>query len=358
MNRIATMAIAATAVAGIAGGTVAATSRIGLDGSSASPDGSGGSGSTGTGTTALEPEEAPLFYMSARKIVDGSTEVPVRGVTIDNVRSLERVSGGWFVVSGTSPQEPAFRGTYVASNGATTDIGKFFGQWDVDAEGDSVVAMFGDVYQVRDLTTGEVTDEIQGVEGAESALGDAAFSGNDIVASWRDKDENRLVVGVDPDTGEQYELSNSILNFTTSPDGRRIAGEQVRGHEAEGDTCFAGGPVRGAEGDKSWETCDWRSNALRPQFSPDGTRLLAVPYDTEGFGPTAIGVLDAATGQAAERFDVPEATTDAAWGDETTLFTHGYQDFEMTGGVIYRCTLGGDCTLEVDSKRPIVLGTA
>ena len=30
----------------------------------------------------------------------------------------------------------------------------------------------------------------------------------------------------------------------------------------------------------------------------------------------------------------------------------------MTGGVIYRCTLDCDCALEVDSKRPIVLGTA
>ena len=32
-------------------------------------------------------------------------------------------------------------------------------------------------------------------------------------------------------------------------------------------------------------------------------------------------------------------------------------DADLTGGVVYRCTLAGDCRREVTSTKPIVLGT-
>ena len=347
MNRIATTAIAAAAVAGIAGGTFAATSGFGAD----DPQGTGST--TGTSASAT----AGPFYLDGRTLVDGDTKVPVKGVTVDNVMSLERVSGGWFVVTATSPQEPAFRGTYVTPDGSTTDVGEFLGQWDVDAEGDSVVALFGDSYEIRDVTTGEVTQELNTVRGADGPLGDAAFAGDDVIAAWRDADENKLLVGTDPATGRAYDVTGTpLLNFATSPDGEHLAGERFRSQEVDGPTCLNGGPTDGID-ESGWETCDWRTNALKPQFSPDGSRLLAVPYATEGLGPTKLGVLDAATGEVTAEVDLPDLATDAVWADGDTLLVHGYANADLTGGLVYECNLSGDCEQVVSSKRNIVLGS-
>jgi hypothetical protein len=358
MNRIATIAIAAAAVAGIAGGTFAATAGPGADDPQDAGRGSTGTttdpGSSPSGTSTGDPVP---FYLAGRTIVDGDDAVALVGITVDNVRSLERVPGGWFVVTATSPQEPAFRGTYVAKDGTTTNVGRFVGQWDLDEARDSVVARFGDYYQVRDVTTGEVTQELPTVKGADGPLSDAAFSGNDVITSWRDSSEDQLVVGIDLATGRQYDVTGgSILNYTTSADGTRLAGEQYRSQEVSGPTCLAGGPVDAFDED-GWETCDWRTNGFLPQFSPDGSRLLTVPYDTEGFGPTSFGILDARTGRVRNELDVPELVTDAVWADDDTLYLHGYADGDLTGGTIYECTLTGDCTKTAASKQHIVLGS-
>ena len=351
MNRIATMAIAATAVAGIAGGTFAATTGAGDAG------GPAGDASATTGGTRTPDGPVAAFYLDGRTIVDGDRKVPVAGLTIDNVRSLERVSGGWFVVTATSPQEPAFRGTYVAADGTTTDIGDFFGLWDVDDQGDRVVARFDDTYQVRDVTTGEVTEEV--TVGADVApSGSAAFAGADVVSAWIEegKHPRTRLFRTDLGTGTEHEVTQDLFSSTVSPDGRWLLGERYRIQETSGELCLGGGPVDDFA-EQGWGTCDWRTNGLKPQFSPDGTRLLVVPYETEGFGPTQYGVLDSTNGRVTQEIDLPEWASDAAWGDDETVFLHGYPDADLTGGVVYRCTLDGDCRREVTSTRPIVLGT-
>lgn len=359
MNRIATMAIAAAAVAGIAGGTFAATTGLGTGGTGGPGQDSGSTSRSSTGTPGPSDEETgPVpVYLAGRMLVDGDEAVALVGITVDNVRSLERVPGGWFVVTATSPQEPAFRGTFVAKDGETTDIGRFAGQWDLDAERDSVVARFGDYYEVRDVTTGEVTQEIATVKGADSPLSNAAFSGDDVITSWRDASETELVVGVDLDSGRQFDVTTGgLFNYTTSIDGLHIVGEQFRSQEVSGPTCLVGGPVDAFD-ESGWETCDWRTNGFLPQFSPGGTQLLTVPYDTEGFGPSSFGILDVANGRVRNEFDVPELVTDGVWADNETLFLHGYADGDLRGGVIYECSLGGDCTKTAVSKQHVVLGS-
>ena len=105
------------------------------------------------------------------------------------------------------------------------------------------------------------------------------------------------------------------------------------------------------------ETCDWRTDGLLPQFSPSGTQLLTVPYDTEGFGPHSFGVLDVENGRLRSEFDVPELVTDAVWADSHTLFLHAYADGDLRGGVIYECSLTGDCTKIAVSKQHVLLGS-
>jgi len=357
MNRIATMAIAAAAVVGIAGGTFAATSTDGSDSSRGDDPSSRSTSRDATGSPA-DPEDGPVpLYLAGRTLVDGDDAVALVGITVDNVRSLERVPGGWFVVTATSPQEPAFRGNFVAQDGTTTKVGAFTGQWDLDAERDSVVARFGDSYEVRDVTTGEVTHEITTVKGADGPLSNAAFSGDDVITSWRDSSESELVVGIDLDTGRQYDVTTAgLLNYTTSVDGLHVVGEQFRSQEVSGPTCLAGGPVDAFD-ESGWDTCDWRSNGLLPQFSPSGTQLLTVPYETEGFGPNSFGILDVANGRVRSEFDVPELVTDAVWADNDTLFLHAYADGDLRGGVIYECSLTGDCTKIAVSKQHVVLGS-
>ena len=220
------------------------------------------------------------------------------------------------MVTATSPQEPAFRGTFVAQDGKTTKVGRFTGQWDLDAERDSVVARFGDYYEVRDVTTGEVTRRSppSRARTARSATRRSAATTSSPAGATRARTSSWSASTSTP-AGSTTSRPRGCLNYTTSVDGLHVVGEQFRSQEVSGPTCLAGGPVDAFD-ENGWETCDWRSNGFLPQFSPSGTQLLTVPYDTEGFGPSSFGILDVANGRVRNEFDVPELVTDARVGGQ------------------------------------------
>ena len=332
MNRIATMAIAAAAVAGIAGGTFAATSGRGTD----DPRGTGRGPSSGRTPTSTGPSDAgsrpvPL-YLAGRTLVDGDDAVALVGITVDNVRSLERVPGGWFVVTATSPQEPAFRGTFVAKDGETTDIGRFAGQWDLDAE-----RRLGGG-PVRRLLRGPRRHDRRGHPGDHHGAGRGRPAERRGLQRrrrhhrWRDATRTELVVGIDLDSGRQYDVTTRRGSSTSRPPstGCHIAGEQFRTQEVSGrpaSTAVRSTPSTRADGRPATgaPTVCCRSSA------PAAPSSLTVPYDTEGFGPSSFGILDVANGRVRDEFDVPELVTDGVWADNDTLFLHGYADGDLTG---------------------------
>jgi hypothetical protein len=92
--------------------------------------------------------------------------------------------------------------------------------------------------------------------------------------------------------------------------------------------------------DTLWTRCSWNP----VEFSPDGSRVLAVEAGSEGFGPNHLAVLDAQTGAV-----VAEYTTSGAFGRATfdgsadsivTVVVDGRQ------AALVRCpTDGGECEL-------------
>jgi hypothetical protein len=98
--------------------------------------------------------------------------------------------------------------------------------------------------------------------------------------------------------------------------------------------------------DTLWTSCSW----IPVEFSPDGSRVLALDAGTEGLGPNHLAVLDAQTGSV-----VAEYTTDGAFGRATfdassdaivTVLVDGRQ------AALVRCpTDGSDCELATPPAR-------
>jgi hypothetical protein len=291
--------------------------------------------------------------MDATEIHDGYTHVSSDGLDPAHVSSLVRIRGGWLVVLSTSDREPAFDGVIVAANGERTKIGAFQGLWDINEDGTRFVALHGSEYRVTDLTTGSVDDiDLTGPDDADP-LADAAFAGDAVLTGWTAESGNRSILRTELATGKSKVLRNDLLaGWTASPRGLLMTGES----ESDRGPCIAGGQVLG-DGSDWWDTCDWRYYGLRPQYSPNGEKLLAVPWETDGFGPGLFGVLDSEDGRVLAEIDAPDWTLTAEWGDNDEVFLLGQKTADDVSSVIYRCQVDGDCTTERESRQRLVLGT-
>ena len=350
MTRIAAMAIASAAVIGIVGGTYAATSGVlesgdGNGSAGATSAESSGPGNTGTPGTADEA----LLYMVGGTIHDGDTSVQVSGFRIGEVSSLQRVAGGWLVVSRTSSQDAQFKAAFVDPSGETTPIGgTFVGTWDLNDNRDSLVAMYDGVYQVRDARSGKVLQTVT-VEGESEPSGEAAFSEDTLVTAWFG-DDGPALYGVDSYTGRQFKIVGAVYQIRTGPVDDLMTASRTDGKE-----CLTGGSI--VDPDGWWSQCRFRGYGTQVDYSPDGSRLLAVPVDTEGMGPGRYAVLDARTGRKMTTFTTPELGQEAYWAGDDQVFVHAFKDADFNGGVIYRCSLSGSCEVEVSSDQTLVVGT-
>jgi hypothetical protein len=356
MNRTSAAALAVAAVIGVTGGSYAASGGLFRDDDKpeVSDNESPGPSTPGSPTESEPSPRSPaqLLYMDAEEIHDGYTRVPVGNVDITHVSSLVRVSGGWLVVTSTSPQEPAFRGTLVAADGRRTDLGEFFGVWDIDEDGSMFVAQREEGYGVTNLENGAILDLDLGGPAGASTTAEAAFVGDAVLTGWASNDGNRIARRTDLGTGKSRELTLSqISGWTASPRGLLVTGETLEDDRP----CLRGGRVLGTHADW-WQTCDWLHPGLRPQYSPNGEQLLVIPTATDGFGPGLFGVLDSENGRVLDEVDAPDWTTHAEWGDNDEVFLLGQKTSEDVTAVIHRCKLGGPCTRERESKQRLVLG--
>jgi hypothetical protein len=102
-----------------------------------------------------------------------------------------------------------------------------------------------------------------------------------------------------------------------------------------------------------WRTCDYMVNG----FTPDGDYVWAVPSNSEGYGPSAIAILDAATGdlvrhyEPAARFQHPITFVDAVFEDDEHLLIQAEQD---DGTALLRCEV---LTEKCKTAEPLVQGT-
>jgi hypothetical protein len=134
-----------------------------------------------------------------------------------------------------------------------------------------------------------------------------------------------------------------------SPDGNLVASiTKVRDFSA----CSA--VTDRSTGTELWSTCDYTVKG----FTPDGAYVWAVPSNTEGYGPTAVAILDAETGDLVRHYDPmarikhPITFADAVFEDDEHLLIRAEQD---GGTALIRCeVLTGDCR----TAEPLVEGTS
>lgn len=385
MNRIAVIAVSAAAVLGTVGGTYAATSGVfDSDGSGGDPTASSESGSPSAGATSEKPTKSPtsttsptgtgepaqtdgqLLYMEGGTIHDGDTTVQVSGFRIGDVQDLQRISGGWLVIERTGSQDAEFNATFVDSSGATTDIGTILGTWDVNDDGDSIVALWESGpaaetdyqedpigYQIRDARSGKVRVQLE-PDRPGYARSEAGFVEDNVVIGWTSEDDDpELLQWQSYGAGGFNVIAKGVIGSSTGPTGNRITAQTLGAPNSDDVGCLTGGATTG---DDWWTQCKFTGYPSTPKFSPDGTRLLAVPARTDGFGPGAFAILDADTGKKVQGFRAPEFTADAVWADDQGLFIEAYKDADFNGGVIHRCDLSGNCEIEVESDHTLVVG--
>ena len=134
-----------------------------------------------------------------------------------------------------------------------------------------------------------------------------------------------------------------------SPDGSIVAGIT---RVTDAGACSA--VVDRSEGTELWQTCDYSVRG----FTPDGAYVWAIPSNTEGYGPSAIAILDAETGALVRHygseFPVQHQITfpDAVFEDDQHLLVRAEQDGRT---MLMRCEL---LTEECRTAEPLVEGTS
>lgn len=353
MNRSTAAAVAVAAVLGVVGGTAVATLTANTDdGQNAGPPSSSPSTphkpTKRPSDTASPVIPAQLLYLDDTTIRDGYTHVEVDGIHPDRVEALVRIQSGWLVIERTSDEEPAFRGTIVRIDGEKTDLGDFFGVWDISEDGDRFVAWRGEEYAVTDLATGKDLDVTLPSPTDADSVADAAFSADAVLTGWADT-FGRLTLRTDLATGSSRRIeSGDLTTWIASPRGLLLAGEA----DTDSGGCLRGGALENRE--RWWSACDWSVGALRPRFSPDGEQLLVVPAGSDG-DASAYGVLNSSSGTLLDTIHAPKRTYGAEWGDNNEVFLIA-QLPKGKGQVIYRCSTSGSCDRERESRGPLVLG--
>lgn len=367
MNRSTTAALVVAAIVGAVGGGVSAVVR-GDGGGQAPPAVQGASPSA---DPAGEPGR--LLYADARKIHDARTEVPYR--TEKSVPDrLVRASSGWVLQHDHEDEQagPAGRNAvYVVDrNGQGTKIADIRGAFDLDVEGKRIVATDAENDAV---TVWRLDGTVEATWREQSGVTHPVWAGRQVVASAVKSDSPAggeagawYLWRWDPAHGTSRQLDASgLAEMAAGRDGRLLSGSVgTEGSSViEENHCLGVITTPGVSPADHWFTCDWRLNGGASEgFSPAGERILAVPAQTDGFGPGMFATFSATAGpsEGLRKFETPEWTLDAAWLDEETLALTGATDGELdddTGSWIRLCTLDGDCTREeVRSPGRVVLG--
>jgi hypothetical protein len=357
MNRATAAAIAVAAVLGITGGTwLGATVGTGDTGTRDPGTASGPSDSKTP--PSRTPTQSPTFsspaqllYMDAGRINDGYTHLEVEGFVLSTIDNLVRIRGGWLVIQRDEASDPSFHASKVAVTGEVTDLGDFIGAWDISLDGDLFTALRGNSYTVIDLAETKALDlEVEPPKGTEPTAV-VSFAGQTILTGWIAEDGTRRTLRTQIASGRSQPLETGTLTgWVASPGGLLIAGQVSNGAIS----CLRGGGLTNI-GDW-WTNCQWTLDEDRPKYSANGEQLLVVPLDPDGASPETYGVLRSGSGDLIATIDAPRHAIDAEWGDNNEIFVLARKSARNPAGVLWRCQVGGDCTLERPPNGAVVLG--
>lgn len=373
MNRTTAAALIAAAIVGTTSGAFAAT-RGGDADPGSNPDGaapgsratakatpsSGSNAPAPTSSPYEPPTAAPLLYAAPNAIHDGAKVIPFKGP--HHIHQLARSADGYVVAEPTSSQEASFELWTIDAKGRTNDFASVIGIWDLNANGNRLVGTDSETGKVTvwDLANG---NPVATWSGTTDATGRAGFAGDMVLVTQLGDDAAADLVRWSPDTGISKKIGIGYEELSLSGGGSYLAGASgPEGVPATDNTCLHLQSTWMSRKRVDWTTCDWRAYGDAAKFSPNGTRLLAVPKETDGFGPGQFGVLDASDGPGdlVARINAPARTLGAQWADDDHLFLYGANTDDPAntkGSWIQRCDLKGTCTKEVRSSQDLIVAT-
>lgn len=303
----------------------------------------------------------PLLWANKRQLHDGdrTVDLNLRG----DVHRVVRMDGGWVVAERTNPQEATYALWWVTPKSAPSRFANVVGAWDADPTGRFVVGQTEDNKVLAwTARTGAAKTWDRNPEGPAYS----GFMGERVLISMDNSADGlgwqRFLW--DPATGQTEDpggpsagdvVTPGYPHQMVSPGGAYITGtSNMEGSPALDGNCLHLESTVLKESRVGWNTCDWRLNGPENSFSPDGTRLLAVPNDTDGFGPRTFGVIDASDGprKLVAEVTMPEWTMFAEFADNNSLYVVRADDIDQSGYAIDRCDFDGECT-EVATSRAI-----
>lgn len=344
-------AVAAAAVVGIVGGTITALS-ITREPTSAPSDAPPSPSASRTALPDPPDSSAPL-WSTPTTIHDGERAIEVMGM--EGVGQVSRLpQGGYLALTPPSGQEPSFGVYRVRPDGVARLVTFILGRGDVSSDGTRFVGLDLDqgIYKVWRIASGKVVQRIPAGTRPGSRVGAvAAFTPSGVLTGWWDG-EQPYVIETSP--GQTAEVASGLSDIAVSVDGAYLAGQAANPDPQATSTVCAW--VGRLDAERRWRDCDTAFYAGEPRFSPQGSRVLGVPADTDGFGPGAFVVLDSRTGERVATVPAPPLTLEATLLDEETLLVRSALNGDGHGTVISTCDLAGDCVRVARNEAEALLG--
>lgn len=330
--------VAHSGTAGPSGGPSSHTTGDASDSRSGSPEPSTGASSDSSTATGDD-----LFYYADKTIHDGDRTVPVKLSRSDDVSSLQRLGDGWLIAQLHSEggEQELYYGTIVNADGSTWDLGLLGQEWDIDSDGRVLYetdtawgAADPSSHTITPIDPSRTADQIDAMSGTPQPWIQSA--GNGILTGWDAGDGTRMVLSDDNSNTEVGPMNVSVP--TTNNRGDLAVGEVIQRPSGQPDkACLSGGPLTT---EQWWQNCDFRRLSRTSAYAPDGNRILAIPAESDGYGPGLFSVVDARTGEELQSIKAPQWTTNAAWGADSSLIALVRPD-GSDRSIIYRGGLDG-----------------
>lgn len=323
-------------------------------GSSSSPTPSGTPFGIG-----VAKDNTPLLYVAKKKIHDGENVVAIDGISEPRVISVYRFVDNY--LASTLPSSGRTNLYLVDVKGNSQLIAVTGYSYDLNLAKDRFVAV--DVASKRVViwdSEGKVIHrEEEAIEDAERTS--VGFVEDEVAIISAISANKQSAVRWNPETSKITKIASPQLSgVSISPGGSFMAGDTLKGNDGRG--CLGVSTDKRVNKFHEWKACDWRSWGNSTLFSPDGSKVLAVPNNTEGYGPGELAAFvvrnDGRKPDAA--FQTPDDTADAVWADDNRLWLTGPQggDYQYKRGAwIKLCAFDGGCqTVATTDKGNVVLG--
>jgi hypothetical protein len=307
---------------------------------------------------ALSAGDSPSIpYLDGRTIVGDGFEIEIPGK--EQIAGIAPVDDGVYVATGDG--SAAWPVTRYSTDGDAEQLGSVLNGPVASTDGRWVAYLTGEIDKfgnaigpatlvLIDDDTGESSSvTLPGVDAYQVAIHTVSDGTVYFTPTDRRTGRSMSLQSWSADDPVPEPVSGDFDATAISPDGNVVASITK---VTDSSACSA--VTDRSAGTELWSTCEYTIKG----FTPDGAYVWAVPSNTEGYGSTAIAILDAATGDLVRHYDqgapiLRQITfADAVFEDDEHLLIRAEQD---DGTALVRCeVLTGECR----TAEPLVEGTS